>query len=370
MSQSRRSRYVLFAGLLCMGLAGCPSETPQPGSATSGGENGREKRIILITNVVDPFWDTCEAGAMAAEEELKLKDQGYSVTFIQNNTQEKGQIDKLKQYGLESDVVAVGISVLNPESVAVAREMRNLQKNGIKVITFDGDIDRELYRDARFAYLGTDNIVAGREMGKAARVLADENTKYAFFVGRTDAANAVARMDGFVEGMDGVGQEVDRIADGGDRPTARKNVEGALDRDPDINMLVGIWAYNTPQIVNVVRDRNLREKTKIICFDAATEALQAMEAGDVDVMVVQNPYQMGFESVRLLLAMAEDDEETIQEFYPDHAQEGDRDLFRTELRVVVPDGSPISEDLFEPETEFMTFDEFKAWLEERSLTNS
>ena len=353
--------------VLLLTLIGCSGETPKAGP---GVNDGGKKRIVLLTNGPDPFWDTCEAGAIAAAEDLDIEDKGYVLSFERGDFTDKAQLDKLKQYNLQSDIAAVGISVYNPDSAAIAREMKKLRDKGVKVITFDGDVSREQFRDARFAYLGTDNIVGGRELGRAAKAIASDDTKYSFFVGSTSAANAVARMDGFVQGMDGVGTEIERLADGADKIKNRNNVEGALDRNPDLNMLVGIWAYNTPIIVQVVKDAGIREKCKVVCFDAAEASIKAMGDGDVDVMVVQNPYQMGAESVELLLAMAEDDQETIDRFYPNYKQEGTGDLYRTELRVVVPEDSPITKDLFEEETVYMTYDEFKAWLAERSLVSS
>ena len=109
----------------------------------------------------------------------------------------------LKQYALASDVVAVGISVYNPDSRNLVEEMRSLREKGIKVVTIDGDVNLEKYRDARFAYLGTDNFVGGQELGRAARALSPDGATFVQFVGSISAANAVARMDGFVDGAGG-----------------------------------------------------------------------------------------------------------------------------------------------------------------------
>lgn len=410
-----------LSGLLCAVLMGCSGETPTPGKATgtatepatgSVGESaapaaadganepatstppapadgaaagpalvgnapaavaGDAQRIIILTNGPDPFWDTCEAGAKAAEKELGLTGKGYRVDFQRGDFTEKRQIDMLKQYVQDADVAAVGISVFNPDSRNLAAEMRNLQAKGVKVITIDSDISRESYRDSRFAYLGTDNIIGGRELGRAAKAISPDGADFAFFVGSLDVANAVERMAGFVEGVADPAKfkEVIRLSDGGDRPKARKNVEDVLNQHPNSNMLVGIWAYNTPQIVNVVRDRNIREKTKVVCFDAAQESIAGMGRGTVDVMVVQNPYQMGLDGVKLMHALAAGDQPTVDGMFPSYAQEGEKDVFRTELRVVAPDdGSPLNKDLFEKETIFFKYSDFRVWLRERNLTSS
>ncbi len=355
---------LLTSSLLIAGCSGGDDEGPS-------GSSSEPKRIVILTNGPDPFWDTCEAGAKRAEEELGLAGLGYEVDFQRANFSDQSQIDKLKEYALADDIAAVGISVFNPNSLTIADEMRELRESGVHVITIDGDVDREQFRDARYAYLGTDNIVGGRELGRAAAAL-NPDAKYAFFVGSTSAANAVERMRGFGEGIGSTAEELERLEDGGkDRGKARSNVESVLARHDNVDMLVGIWAYNTPQIVNVVTAEDIRDRMHVACFDAAAESITGLADGNVDVMVVQNPYQMGFEGVRLMLAMAQDDKTVMNEMLPEYAQEGTQDIYRTELRVVVPEGeTPITRELFEEETQFFTLPKFQEWLTERGLTSS
>ncbi|MCA9221882.1 MAG: substrate-binding domain-containing protein, partial [Planctomycetales bacterium] len=253
---------VLMAVAAVAGCASSDSESNSGGQAGGAGSAGGEaRRIIIVTNGPDPFWDTCEAGAKAAEKELGLVEKGFVVDFQRGDFTDKRQIEMLKQYVIASDVAAVGVSVFNPESRNLATEMRTLQEKGVKVVTIDSDLNREKYRDARFAYLGTDNIIGGRELGRAARAIAPDGAKFAFFVGDLGVANAVERMSGFIEGVDDDSKYVElaRLSDGGDRTKARKNVEDLLNQHSECEMLVGIWAYNTPQIVNVVDDRMIRE---------------------------------------------------------------------------------------------------------------
>jgi len=178
-------------------------------------------------------------------------------------------------------------------------------------------------------------------------------------------------MAGFQEGAGAGFTELSRLDDGGQSPKARKNVEDTLDQHPECNMLAGIWAYNTPQIVSVVRDRQIRDKVKVVCFDAAVASIREMGDGNVDVMVVQNPFQMGYEGVKLLRALIEEDQAQISEMFPSYSQSGTGDIFSTELRVVVPDeGSPITPDLFRKDTQYFKHSDFLKWLNERGLSSS
>jgi len=113
----------------------------------------------------------------------------------------------------------------------------------------------------------------------------------------------------------------------------------------------------------------------VVCFDAAEASVSAMGDGNVDVMIVQNPYQMGYEGVILLHALVKNDQSVIKTMYPNYSQTGDEDIHSTELRVVVPDGaaeqtSPITKGMFDSNTQFFRHSEFLKWLGERGLKSS
>ena len=55
-------------------------------------------------------------------------------------------------------------------------------------------------------------------------------------------------------------------------------------------------------------ERGVRDRLTIITFDAQAAALNHMAEGKIDAMVVQNPFDMGIQTVRLLRAMLASDE--------------------------------------------------------------
>lgn len=353
------------------GAANDPAPSGAGGTApVAAPSTGEAKRIIILTNGNAPFWDAAVAGAKDAEKELNCAAVHLSVTVDRGDFAAETQINKLRQYGNATDVVGVGISVTDANNEAIVDEMKKLQAAGIKVVTIDSDVDRSKNSDARFAYLGTDNSQAGRQLGKASKGLI-ESANYAAFVGLKGAANAQERVGGFQEAAGESFKQLDYLGDapeGADK--ARSNVRDALDRNKDLNLLVGIWSYNTPAIIDIVGQLKLRDKVKIVGFDADPPAIDGMKAGMVDAMVVQNPYQMGYQGVRILKALAEKDDGTIKEMFPKHGEAGG-DIFDTGLKVVVPDeGSPLKAELFDANTQFLKLGEFKAWLDKYNLTGS
>ncbi len=348
-------------------LAGCSSQT---GTPTSG-----KKRIVFLTNGSDPFWDACRSGLEEGAKQFEIEKAGYTVAMEVNNGKPQGQIDKLRQFASQGDVAAVAISVIQADNAAIIEEMKKLQAKGIKVITVDGDVNREKFRDARPYYIGTDNIVGGRVLGTAAKALLEERGKtsggYVQFAGFTDNDNARNRMNGVKEAIGDNYTEDDRMADGMDKSKARENVRNAITNHKDLVALVGIWAYNAPAIAQVVSETKTRDKYTVVAFDAQAVAIEEMAKGNIDAMVVQNPFDMGLQSVRLLKAMLTDDQDTMKEMFP-RTGEPDSDVYTTGLRLVVPtDRTPLKPDLFDPKTvEFIKLNDFRDWLAKYKLTSS
>jgi ribose transport system substrate-binding protein len=369
-----------------VGLVGCstnPAPVAKPTGVTTDSSGtsptqpgtGSTKRIIFVTNGDDPFWDACLSGLKEGEKQFGLATAGLSVQRDVNNGTAEGQIEKLRQYATQDDVAGVAISVIQADNQSIIDEMKNLQKKGVKIITVDGDVNRELFRDARTYYLGTDNVTGGRTLGKAAKALLEskkvEKGGYVQFAGFTDNDNARSRMNGVQEAISGKYTQKDRMPDDMNLAKARDNVRNAILNHSDLVALIGIWAYNAPAIADVVKETNSREKYVVATFDAQDLAISQMEQGNIDVMVVQNPFDMGVQTCRLLKAMIAGDEATINAMFPNQGKP-DGDIYTTGLRVVVPNAqSPVKADLFDPKVvEYMVLPDFQAWLKKYNLTSS
>jgi ribose transport system substrate-binding protein len=85
---------------------------------------------------------------------------------------------------------------------------------------------------------------------------------------------------------------------------------------------------------------------------------------------VQNPFDIGYQGVKLMKALVTDDKVTLGEMYPNlGTPEGD--IYTTGLKIVVPDeGSPLKADMFSSSTEFLTLSQFKDWLKKYDLKGS
>jgi ribose transport system substrate-binding protein len=347
-----------------------------PVGCTGSQQAAGPRRIIILTNGESPFWDAGRQGMEAANRDLKLEAAGFKIDFQVNSGGETGQLERLRQFASQSDIAAIGVSVTKEDNAAIAEQMHHLIDKGIQVITLDSDTSRSKHRNARQAYVGTDNKEAGRQLGRCARLLRPDGGEYVTFVGYTSAQNAKERIDGFAEGAGNKLKQVDSMGDEVDRTRARENVRTAMTNHPKLAMLVGIWSYNAPAIADVLND-NAQQKEKrtltVVTFDAEPIAIKAMDDGWIDAMAVQNPYEMGYQSTRLMKAMVEGDTKTIKEMLPDFGKEGG-DLYDTGLKIVVPDNNtPLKPVTFDDEAKHVKgyrLSQFKEWMSKYNLTGS
>ena len=360
-TQTTRLVASLFV-LLCLAIAGCGGAANDVNKGAAGATG---KRFVILINGDSPFWDALREGMNRSAKEL-----GVTAVMETNDGTPSGQLERLRQLASQSDIAGLALSVTDASNINIVEELRGFQQRGVPVIAVDSDVDRARFRDARTAFVGTDNLKGGRTLGQCAKKLRPDGGAYVQFVGLTGAQNAIERMNGFKAGAGDKLAERDRMGDETDRNRAQENVRNAIRNHPDVNVLVGIWSYNAPAIATVVKELGVRDKMTVVCFDAEQKAIAAMNAGEIDALVVQNPYEMGYRSVKLLKALAENDAAAKAEILP-KLGEPDGDLFDTGLKVVVPeDATTITAEGFEPGVEFMKASAFGKWLADHGLTSS
>ena len=125
---TRLWRCVALAALAA--LVGCNNSG---GSATAGPSAGT-KRLIFLINGNSPFWDAVRSGLQAGEKDFDLSGAKLHAVMEVNDGTAAGQLNKLRQFGSQSDIAAIAISPVEANNVAMADEMRHLQERGIKVI--------------------------------------------------------------------------------------------------------------------------------------------------------------------------------------------------------------------------------------------
>jgi ribose transport system substrate-binding protein len=176
------------------------------------------------------------------------------------------------------------------------------------VVTQDSDAPNS----NRACYIGTDNVAAGRQAGAMIKEALPQGGKIMLFVGTLDAANAQQRYQGIKETLQGSNiQILDVRTDNADRVRAKSNASDTLVNQPDIAALVGLWSYNGPAILGAVRDGGKIGKVKIIAFDEEDETLGGIKDGAIYATVVQQPFEFGYQSMKLMAKILDGDRSDI-----------------------------------------------------------
>ena len=344
-----------FVGLIsggCGGGGASPDVSKDAGRSKIG-------RIVLVTNGNSDWWSAVEKGMIDAANvvfaDVEMKRNG-------ENGGTEGQIRLLEEALGASDVKGVAVSAVEADAPGIIDAMRKLKEAGKFVITIDSDVSPSGAETRRF-YIGTDNAKAGEIAGKAAAALRPQGGTVAAFVGTASAANARARLDGFFNGAGSkfVKPPVEVFEDQADMNRAQSFAEVAITKHPDVGVMLGLYSYNAPRIAaEVAKAPEFRKKTTVVTFDLDEQAVEHLEKGDIDVSVCQNPYEIGFQSVRLLRALIDDKKEIVEQMFPQGATTLD-----TGVRVIVPkEDSPVKVG------DVWTVKKMKEWLVSKGLKSS
>jgi ribose transport system substrate-binding protein len=217
-----------------------------------------------------------------------------------------------EQKRIVDDLLASGISGIAISPVDPQNQTALINDAAQKTLVFTQDSDAP--DSNRACYVGTDNVAAGRQAGELIKEVVPNGGKIMLFVGKLDAKNAQERIQGIKEVLMGTKVEiVDVRTDDVDNARAKANAADAIVKYPDIKALVGLWSYNGPAILSAVKDAKKTGQIQIVTFDEADETLAGIQEGAIHGTVVQQPYEFGYQAIKLMTQVLKGDKSVIPE---------------------------------------------------------
>lgn len=275
----------------------------QPGANTGNGTSpvGKDIKLAFVTNNASDYWTIARKGVEKADSELADVSVEFRLPGDGTAAEQKRIIDDLVSKGTNG----IAISPVDPDNQT---QLINDTAKKALVITQDSDAPSS----DRTLYIGTDNVAAGRQAGELIKEALPNGGKIMVFVGKSDARNAAERFQGIKESLQGSKIEIiDIRTDDTDRARAKTNAADTLVKYPDVAALVGLWSYNGPAILNAVKDANKVGQVKIVCFDEEDETLAGVKDGAIFATVVQQPFEFGYQSVKLMTQILKGDRSVI-----------------------------------------------------------
>src|SRR5215468_135423 len=298
-----------------------------------GASAADKKELVFVVNGASDFWKIAEAGVKKAQTELpnyklELKYPEQAAAAIQQR--------------LMDDLVAAGAAAIMVSAVDPKTSTEALNRIGGQVPLFTTDSDAPASN--RVAYIGSSNTDAGKQAGEIAKKALPGGGKCIGFVGLLGADNARERIEGMKAALAGSKVELaDVRGDDIDQTRAKRNVEDVLAANPDVPCLVGFYSYNTPRIYEVLKESGKLGQIKVIGFDEDPITLGGVREGTIEATVVQQPYEWGYQGMKLMAKYLEGDKSGI----PDNKliiiptkiiDKSNVDAFETELKARVSGG--------------------------------
>ena len=303
-------------------------------SGESSSQNSYKIAVIAKSTVSD-FWQNVRRGVKTAATEYNIE-----ISFDGPENEE----DYVAQNEMITSAVARGVDVIVLSAIDYYESVDAVNAAvaaGVKVVMIDSGVDS----DKVSAFIGTDNYGAGRLAGEAAldAVIKMHNGDDSSSDSVTDSssdsvADTEYNGDNITKSNDTSDNDDDfdysrvvigivnydpNSANGQEREAGLRavaeengatvagvvnvdsNIESAtagaielLSEHPEINVIVGFNEWTTLGVGYAVEQLGLADRVAAVGFDSNVVSIGMLETGEMDALIVQNPFAIGYIGVQ------------------------------------------------------------------------
>ena len=262
---------------------------------------GKDRVVVIVKATTSQFWATVFDGADAASRILGVPISKLGASAETDVAQEVS----IMENAIASKPTAIVIAATNAQ--ALAQPIANASAADIPVVVIDSKANTEKY----VTFLATDNVVGGERAADELAACVKQRTgrqdgSVAYMTALAGAQSLNDRDQGFVEQLKKYpGLKIVEHRTGNNDPArALSDAEDILTRHPD---LVGLFADNELEgdgAGRAIQEKSLGKKLCAVAFDTSDQEVAFVRNGNLDGLIVQNPFMMGYAGVWLALAAA------------------------------------------------------------------
>lgn len=248
---------------------------------------GRKHYVAIIAKSTESnFWKTVFVGANAASTEYNLSIK----TMGPDNEEDYESQNRMIKEAVEEGARVIVFSAVDYNANADAID--EAVKKGVKVVVIDSDVNS----DNVSCRISTDNYQAGKMAGEAALNCDDGVLNIGLVNYDKNSANGQQREEGF---RDRVGEEersniVETINVISTIEDAKQGTIELLERHPEINTIATFNEWTSLGVGEAIKELGLADEISVIAFDNNAVTVGMLETGEVDALIVQNQYAMGY----------------------------------------------------------------------------
>lgn len=275
------------------------------GLTACGSKNGGDQKptiAVIPKGTTQIYWQSVHAGAIKAANEMNV-----NINWIGPEREDARQ----QQIGLIDNQVinqVDGIVLAPLDAMALRRPVEAAVNKGIPVIIIDSKLqDAE---DIYTSFVATDNRKGGEIAGQQLGKLLNGKGRVVVLRFNEGSASTTNREEGFLDAVrqfEGIQVVSDEQYAGATKAQAQQASENLLIRFQDENgnlSLDGIFCPNestTYGMLQALRRQRFAGKVSFIGFDASDPLLQGLRQGDINGLVVQDPFKMGYLGLKTLV---------------------------------------------------------------------
>jgi len=270
------------------------SSTTQP---SGGGGGGSGKKIAVIPKgTTHVFWKTVEAGARKAAEEAGAEMIWKGPLKEDDRAEQIKVVEQFVSEGVD------GICLAPLDTDALARPVASATGRNIPVVIFDSSLKGEAGKDFT-SYVATDNTKGGEMAGTELAKQLGGKGKVVMLRYSVGSGSTTEREAGFLKAATAGGLTMisDNRYGGATVASAKAEAMKLVDQ---LKQADGVFAPNessTLGLLGALRDNGLAGKVKFVGFDATPPLVEALQKGEINALVAQDPNKMGYLAVQTVL---------------------------------------------------------------------
>ena len=265
--------------------------------AAKGGATIKKLLLAVIPmGTTHEFWKAIHAGALTAAREL-----GAEIIW-------KGPLkedDRNEQIQIVETLTNAGVDaiVLTPmDDKALVRPVVEAKRIGIPTVIYNTPLDG----DHHIAFVCTDNYQGGVLAAELMGELLDGKGKAILIRVSEGVVGTWNREEGFLATLKAKFPGIQILSDnryaGVTTETAYQTAENLLSRYGDVNAVFTPNESSTFGCLRALQDHGFTGKVVHIGFDSSKKLIEALDKGEIRGLVLQDPFRMGYDSVRAAVA--------------------------------------------------------------------
>jgi ribose transport system substrate-binding protein len=267
------------------------------GGAPESAGDGKLTSAVIPMGTTHEHWKSIHAGAVKASQELG------NVEIVWKGPQKED--DREQQIAVMEDMIARRVNgiVLAPlDKTGLRQVVREAKMAGIPTVCVDSGLEG----DDHVSFVATDNYDGGVEGGKRLAEVLGGKGKIIMMRAMVGVESAGDREQGFLDEI-AKHPEIEVLSEnqygGVTVETGYQMAENLLNRYR--GQVDGIFTPNESTTFGMRRaltDAGLAGKIKFVGFDTSEKLVQALQDGVLNGLVLQNPFKMGEEGVKTVVA--------------------------------------------------------------------